>query len=202
MRIGVIGAGKVGTALGGRWIDAGHEVVYGVRDPSDEKYADLPVAASVEDAVTGADIVLIALPWMATREVVSGLEVGEAVVIDATNPLAAGARELELDPALAGAELVRDWIGSNRVVKAFNTTGSGNMSNPDYGALRPLMPVAGDDESAKEAAVGLANEIGFEGIDAGPLKAARDLEQMAMLWIRLAYPLGNGPDIAFALLRR
>ena len=202
MRIAIIGAGRVGRALGTRWSEVGHDVVYGVRDPGDPKVADLAQVATPQEAVAGADVVLIALPWAATQEVVSGLDVGDAVVLDATNPLAVNARELVADPSLAGAELVRDWMGGARVVKAFNTTGSGNMANPDYGAQKPMMPVAGDDEAAKAVAIGLANEIGFVGVDTGPLSGARDLEHLAMLWIRMAYPLGNGPDIAFALLRR
>ena len=202
MRIAIIGAGRVGRALGTRWSEVGHDVVYGVRDPGDPKVADLAQVATPQEAVAGADVVLIALPWAATQEVVSGLDVGDAVVLDATNPLAVNARELVADPSLAGAELVRDWMGGARVVKAFNTTGSGNMANPDYGAQKPMMPVAGDDEAAKAVAIGLANEIGFVGVDTGPLSGARDLEHLAMLWIRMAYPLGNGSDIAFALLRR
>ena len=202
MRIAIIGAGRVGRALGTRWTEVGHDVVYGVRDPGDPKVADLTQVATPQEAVDGADVVLIALPWAATQEVVSGLDVGDAVVLDATNPLAVNARELVANPSLAGAELVRDWMGGARVVKAFNTTGSGNMANPDYGAQKPMMPVAGDDEAAKAVAIGLANEIGFAGVDTGPLSGARDLEHLAMLWIRMAYPLDNGPDIAFALLRR
>jgi len=202
MRIAVIGAGRMGRALGGRWADAGHDVVYGVRDVDDPKVADLPQIALVQEAARNSEAVLIALPWAVTREVVSGLEVGNAVVMDATNPLAAGARELQADPPLSGAELVRTWMGGARVVKAFNTTGSGNVLDPDYGNQQPLMLVAGDDGDAKSLAIGLANDIGFAGVDAGPLPAARDLEHLAMLWIRLAYPLGNGPNIAFALLRR
>ncbi len=202
MRIAIIGAGRVGRALGTRWTEVGHDVVYGVRDPGDPKVGDLAQVATPQEAVDGADVVLISLPWAATQEVVSGLDVGDAVVLDATNPLAVNARELVANPSLAGAELVRDWMGGARVVKAFNTTGSGNMANPDYGAQKPMMPVAGDDEAAKAVAIGLANEIGFAGVDTGPLSGARDLEHLAMLWIRMAYPLGNGPDIAFALLRR
>ena len=202
MRIAIIGAGRVGRALGTRWTEVGHDVVYGVRDPGDPKVGDLARVATPQEAVDGADVVLISLPWAATQEVVSGLDVGDAVVLDATNPLAVNARELVANPSLAGAELVRDWMGGARVVKAFNTTGSGNMTNPDYGAQKPMMPVAGDDEAAKAVAIGLANEIGFAGVDTGPLSGARDLEHLAMLWIRMAYPLGNGPDIAFALLRR
>lgn len=202
MRIAIIGAGRVGRALGTRWTAVGHDVVYGVRDPADPKVGDLTALATPQVAVDGADVVLIALPWAATQEVVSGLDVGDAVVLDATNPLAVNARELVANPSLAGAELVRDWMGGARVVKAFNTTGSGNMANSDYGAQRPMMPVAGDDDAAKAVAIELANEIGFAGVDTGPLSGARDLEHLAMLWIRMAYPLGNGPDIAFALLRR
>ena len=202
MRIAIIGAGRVGRALGTRWTEVGHDVVYGVRDPGDPKVGDLAQVATPQEAVDGADVVLISLPWAATQEVVAGLDVGDAVVLDATNPLAVNARELVANPSLAGAELVRDWMGGARVVKAFNTTGSGNMANPDYGAQKPMMPVAGDDEAAKAVAIGLANEIGFAGVDTGPLSGARDLEHLAMLWIRMAYPLGNGPDIAFALLRR
>ena len=202
MRIAISGAGRVGRALGSRWSAVGHDVVYGVRDPVDPNVADLAQVTSSQEAVHGADGVLISLPWAATQEVVSGLQAGEAVVLDATNPLAANARELVATPTLSGAELVRDWMCGARVVKAFNTTGSGNMRDPDYGAHQPMMPVAGDDEAAKAVAIGLANEIGFTGVDTGPLSGARDLEHLAMLWIRMAYPLGNGPDIAFALLRR
>lgn len=203
MRIAVIGAGRVGSTLGGRWADVGHDVVYGVRDPSEARHARLGVTALPVDAVTGADVVLVALPWDATEAVVSELDVGNAVVIDATNPLAANARELIAHPELSGAELVAGWMNSARVVKACNTTGSGNMADTSYpGGQRPLMPVAADDAEAKAAVIGLVDELGFEGLDAGPLAAARDLEHLAALWIRLAYPLGQGPDIAFALLRR
>ncbi|MCU0306527.1 MAG: NAD(P)-binding domain-containing protein [Thermoleophilia bacterium] len=202
MRIAIIGAGRVGTALGGRWRDAGHEVVYGVRDPADSRHAALGPVASSADAARGADVVLLALPWPATEAVASGLAVGEAVVIDATNPLAAGEPALAADGTLSGARLVAGWTGSARVVKAFNTTGAANMADPAYGAVRPWMPVAGDDEQAKAVVMDLAGAIGFDAADAGPLDAARDLEHLAAIWIRMAYRLGQGPGIAFALLRR
>ena len=64
------------------------------------------------------------------------------------------------------------------------------------------MPVAGDDGDAKATVLTLAREIDFEGVDAGPLSAARDLEHLAMLWIRMAYTLGRGPNMAFSLIRR
>lgn len=202
VRIAIIGAGRVGKALGGRWQAAGHDVVYGVRDPTEPRHAGLGAIAAPRTAVRGADVVLVALPWDATEPALADLEVGDAVVLDATNPLAAGARELELDPALSGAELVARWLRSSRVVKALNTTGSANMTDPGYPGGTPAMLVAGDDTGAKQVALELVRELGFEPIDAGPLSAARDLEHLAMLWIRLAYTLGHGPGIAFSLLRR
>lgn len=202
MHIAIIGAGRVGRALGERWATVGHRVVYGVRDPGDSRHSGLPAVATAADAVEGADVVLVALPWAATEDVLPRLDFGHAVVIDATNPLAAGSRELAANPLLSGAELVREWARTSAVVKAFNVTGSGNMTDADYGTVRPLMPVAADEVDAKAVVMGLADELGFDPVDAGPLAAARDLEHLALLWIRLAYPLGNGPDIAFALLRR
>jgi len=202
MKIAIIGAGRVGRALGARWNDVGHDVVYGVRVQTDPKYADLENVVRSDEAVRGADVVVVSLPWVATKEAVSALDVGAAVVVDATNPLAVNAREMSADPNLSGAQLVSSWIRSNRVVKAFNCTGSANMANTDYTGHKPMMPVAGDDADAKKVAIELANQIGFEAFDAGPLTAARDLEHLAVLWIRLAYQLGHGPDVAFGLLRR
>lgn len=197
-RIAVIGAGRVGATLGRRWAGLGHDVVYGVRDPGAERHADLGATAAPAEAVTGADVVLVALPWAAVEATLTGLAVGDAVVLDATNPLPAG----DDDPAASGGERVARWLGSGRVVKAFNTTGSANMADPAGYPVAPLLPVAGDDDGAKAVAVALAAELGFDPVDAGPLAAARDLEHLAALWIRLAYPLGHGPDIAFALVRR
>jgi len=88
------------------------------------------------------------------------------------------------------------------VVKAFNTTGSGNMSDAGYGSERPAMLLCGDDDEAKVTVAGLADELGFEAVDAGPLSRSRQLEQLAVLWIALAYQQGMGMDFAFALLRR
>jgi predicted dinucleotide-binding enzyme len=145
---------------------------------------------------------LIAVPWNAVADVVSRLELADTVVLDATNPLPAQASELQADSTVSGAQLVSLWASGARVVKAFNVTGSGNLLNPDYASQRPMMPIAGDDTEAKAIAMDLAAAIGFDPVDAGPLNAARDLEHVAMMWIRLAYALGNGPNIAFALLRR
>ena len=204
--IGVIGAGRVGTTLGARWAEAGYRVAYGVRDPGEDRHdplRDHAQVVTVADAVAGADVVLLALPWAAVRDVAEQIAVSpDQIVVDATNPVAGDWRSHDRDPERSGAEAVAEWLGYGRVVKAFNSTGAGNMQDPGYRDVVPMMPIAADDEVAKGVVAALASSIGFDPVDAGPLTAARDLEHLAMLWIRLAYQLGNGPDIAFALLRR
>ena len=196
MRIAIVGAGRVGTTLGAGWTAAGHDVVYGVRE------AEGGDRLAVAEAATGADVVVCALPFAAVAGVFAGLDVGDAIVIDASNPLTPGADEAERATATSGAERLAELTGSARVVKAFKTTGSANMADPAFPGGAAAMFVAGDDEAAKATVSELAAALGFDPLDAGPLSAARDLEHVANLWIRMAYGLGNGPGFSFAVLRR
>ncbi len=201
MRIAIIGAGRVGSTLGTRLSQAGHQVLYGVRDPDDPKYEGVEVE-SVSEATDSADVVLLAVPWRAVRDAVEELgDLEDRVVIDATNPFGEDRTHLR-HPELSGAEQIRQWLRGGRLVKAFNTTGSPNMADPVYPGGIPVMFVAGDDADAKAVARQLAADIGFDAVDAGGIIATRDLEHLATLWVRLAYGLGHGPDIAFSLLRR
>lgn len=194
MRIAILGAGRVGTTLGGGWEARGHDVVYGVRDPADPRHEEHGAAAMPADASRGADVVVLALPWAAVEGVLRGLDLAGSVVVDATNPLGA------IDDG-SGAERVASWAPAARVVKAFNTTGWENMADPAYAEGRAAMLVAADDAEAKETVLALAGELGFDAVDAGPLAAARELEALASLWIRLSRS-GHGRGIAFSLLRR
>lgn len=194
MRIAVLGAGRVGSALGERWRAGGHDVVYGVRDPADDRHASLGSTASPAEAVAGADLVLLALPWSAVEGLTRDLDLARVVVVDATNPLGAAGSS-------SGAELVAAWAPKARVVKAFNTTGFETMADPSYPDGTALMLVAGDDPGAKDIVLSLAGELGFDAVDAGPLQAARELEAVAALWIRLSRT-GHGRGIAFSLVRR
>ena len=199
MRIAVIGAGKVGSALGRRFTATGHDVVFGVRAPA--KYPGPGVFMAPHDAVEGAEVVVLAVPWSAVGEVVPALgDLRDAVLVDATNPFTPELAGLAVDSS--GGEVVASLAIGARLVKAFNTTGAGNLAQPDYGPIRPWMPLAGNDPEAKETVTELAEQIGFDALDVGPLEMARRLEELALLWVRLAYVEGHGPDLAFALLHR
>jgi predicted dinucleotide-binding enzyme len=206
MNIAVIGAGRVGGTLGRRAREAGHQVAFGVRAPADGKHDALRAegfgVSTVREAVDAADMVMLSTPWAAVPDALRAVgDFGGRVLVDATNPIAPGF-VLAHGHTDSGAEQVARWAPSARVVKAFNSTGVENMAAPRYGEQRALMLVCGDDVEARQSVRGLAESIGFEAIDAGPLARARLIEPMAMLWITLAGPLDQGRDIAFGLLRR
>ncbi len=208
MRIGVIGIGMVGGTLGRRWAKEGHEVMFGVREPSSEKVGRLLAdsgenarAGTVAEAASFGEVVALATPWDGTEDAVrqaGGLN--GKVLLDCTNPLKPDMSGLEGDRS--AAEQVAAWAPGAKVVKIFNTTGSNNMDDPRFGDDRATMFYCGDDAEAKKVAVRLAEDLGFEAVNAGPLAEARSLEYMALLWIHLAYLQKLGPGIAFKLMRR
>lgn len=207
MRIAVIGAGNVGRALGGGWLKHGHEVWFGVPNPADAKYRDLPAArlATPAQAAAKAEAIVLATPWPATEAAIRGLnDLSGKIVIDCTNPLGMGpdGLGLVLGHTVSGGELVAQWAAGAAVFKAFNTTGADNMADLSGYRAAPVMFVAGDDAAKKPQVMELARDIGFEAVDAGPLRMARLLEPFAMLWIDQALKRGAGRDFAFAVLRK
>jgi len=210
MRIGIVGAGNVGGALGGGWARAGHEVRFGVRDPGDSKVARLvseiggkAAASTVAAAAAFGEAVALTVPWSAAEDAINAAgDLSGKVLLDCTNPLRRDLSGLVTGPETSAGEQVAGWAPGARLVKIFNTTGAGNMANPRYGDLAATMLYCGDDPAAKETAARLAADLGFDPIDAGPLVRARLLEPFALLWITLAYAQGHGRDIAWKLLKR
>ncbi len=205
MKIAVLGAGQVGRALGGGWSKRGHEVIYGVRAPDSIKHGDLRVAG-VPEAVRHASAVVLATPWAATHEALTSAgDLSGRIVIDCTNPLSYSSDtglSLACGFTTSGGEQVADWAPGASVFKTLNQTGAEGMADPTSFAQQPVMFVAGDDEARKPEVIALVCELGFEALDAGPLKQARLLEPFAMLWIDLALKRGRGRNFAFAITRR
>jgi len=210
MRIGVIGTGSVGRALGSRLAAAGHQVVFGSRTPSSGRVEGLVEDAGhgsraglPREAARASDVVLLATPWHGTETAVRGLgELDDRILVDCTNPLLPDLAGLDRIGGRSGAERVADWADGGRIVKAFNSTGAANMEDPSYEEHRLFMPLCGDDEEATAVVADLARDLGFEPVECGGLSSAALLENLAMLWITLAHVEGLGPQIGFALLRR
>ena len=210
MRIGVIGAGNVGGTLGRSWVQKGHDVVFGVPNPTARKMRELVKATggkaragSVAEAAAHGEVVAFATPWAATEDAVRQAgDLAGKVILDCTNPLKEDLSGLAVGHTTSGAEQVAAWASSQRVVKVFNTTGFENMAQPSYGGTAITMFFAGDDAQAKRVAAQLAQEMGFDPVDAGPLANARLLEPLALLWIYLAVKQGHGTGIAYKLVHR
>lgn len=197
MKVGVIGAGRVGGTLGEAFAKAGHEVRYGLREPS--KSAN---AVTIREAVQWADVVVLAVPFGAAQSAVeAGGDFAGKPLLDATNPIGPDLSLLHGHDD-SGAERVAAWASNANVVKIFNTTGYENMANPAYPEGAAMMPYCGDDESACEIAKTLAADIGFDPIFIGPLTKARILEPMALVWITLAMQQDEGRAFAFLIGRR
>lgn len=197
MKIAILGRGIVGETLGSRWAGVGHTVVFGSRSPAaaDELFH--------AEAVQSADVVVLALPWAAmSAEFLAELNLGERVVIDCTNPIAADFSGLVPVEEGSGAERVAKVAPDAKVVKAFNTIGVNIMANPSFGTTKATLLIAGDDTSAKATVKSLAEELGLQPEDAGPLSMSRYLEAQAWIWISMAMKFGYGREIAFNLQRR
>ena len=206
--IGILGAGNVGIALARAFIAKGESVVLGVPNP--DKYRDAvaglgPEARidTTEAAIEASDLVILATPYAAALSIArSRLDWGNRILVDATNPLAAGLAGLSVGTTTSGAEEIAKAAHGARVVKAFNTTGAENMADSRYPGGAVFMPVCGDDAEARNRVITLATLIGFDAVDLGDLKAARYLEPFAMTWIHMAILLGHGRSFAFGRLRR
>jgi predicted dinucleotide-binding enzyme len=212
MKIAIIGAGNVGGALGANWAQKGHDVVFGVRDPKAEKTQTLlrliggkASAASPAEAAAAADVIVLSTPWPATEAAIRSMgSLKGKIILDATNPLAMGpdGLGLEIGHSISGGEKVQGWAAGASVYKTLNSTGFGGMAEPIFNGVKSVMFVAGDDDAHKPKVIDLVGQLGFDAVDAGPLRAARLLEAHAMLWIHLALVRGLGRDWAFALVRR
>lgn len=207
MKIAVIGTGHVGSALGGRFAEAGHEVMFGSRDPNADRVHGLlkqingNARASTIDVAGGwGEVVVLATPWTATEEVLH--QAGDLTgrpLIDCTNPIGTTG-QLVVAHDISAGELVAEWTGAY-VVKAFNAVGAAVMLNPIVDGKQASMFYCGDSVDAKAITAELASEIGFDPVDCGALMTARYLEPMALLWVQLAFKQGLGPETAFRLLK-
>jgi NADPH-dependent F420 reductase len=214
LKIAIIGAGNVGGTLGTAWAAKGHQIIYGARNVNDEKVKKRVstnpgkiTATGIPDAVAQSAVVLLATPWQGAREALqSAGNLAGKVVIDAINPLEMSPAFLEkgllVGHDTSAGEQIAQWAKGAKVVKAFNTIGSMNMANPKFGGQSATMFICGDDSEAKKTVKQLSDDLGFETVDAGPIKTARLLEPLAMLWIHLAYGMNVGPDFGFKIIKR
>lgn len=188
--VAVIGTGNVGSALGQRFAELGHEIVYGSRDPGRASVERLvsetgptASAATQRAAAQAADIVVFAVPWDVVEDLTRTLgDLSGRIIIDPTNPrriAADGLRDYAFDGS--NAERIQALAPNARVVKAFNSLGAGTMRDPAIAGGPVSVPIVGDDAEARAFVAELVAGIGLEPVDFGPLRYARVIEGLHYL---------------------
>jgi predicted dinucleotide-binding enzyme len=211
MRVGILGSGLMGGNLGTLFARAGHEVVFSYAR-SHKKLEGLARAAGPNaragtpgDAAGDADALLVAVHWSRMADVLkqAGDLTGKAIV-SCSLPMNAGNTELTVAHTSSGAEELAGMLPKARVVSAFHTAPSEVL----FGVYQakgktspPSLVYCGDDESGKAVAAELIRDVGFEPLDAGPLRVARYTEPFALLVAQLAYEGTGGPELAYRFER-
>jgi 8-hydroxy-5-deazaflavin:NADPH oxidoreductase len=182
-RIGIIGAGKVGSAIGGAWVKRGHEVMFSSRNLENDKALASKLGAKAragtpKEAAKFGDVILVAVPYGALPDVGKSLknELNGKVVIDACNPFPARDGEIanwarEKGAGLASAEL----LPGARIVRAFNAIGAARMGSAHEAPGKVGMPIAGDDNEAIALASQLIRDVGYDPVLIGGLAMGRYL---------------------------
>jgi predicted dinucleotide-binding enzyme len=214
LKIGILGTGVVGNALGDAFIALGHEVKMGSRDAKNEKAVAWATQAgkaastgTFADAAEFGEIVVLALLWTGAEnalQLAGAKNLAGKLVLDATNPLK---YEEGKTPALAigfndsGGEQIQRWLPDSKVVKVFNTVGAGHMFKPDFPGGPPTMFIAGNDAGAKKTVTSILKDFGWETVDTGSIEGSRLLEPLCILWVNYGFQTGTW-NHAYKLLRK
>lgn len=200
MRIGVFGQGHVGAALGHALAGAGHEVRYGVRDRGDGRdpaAGDGAALLSLSEVGRWGEVLILGVPYGAVQEVLGAAgDLDGKIIIDPTN-----APKPPTDER-SSSQIISGFVPTARLVRAFNTVPAEVMINPRFENGRASTFVCADDPLARTTVLSLARDIGFDAVDAGPLKSACAIDRLLAVWWVLAFDAGLGRNVAFELLRR
>mgnify|MGYP003499187056 CR=1 FL=1 len=153
-------------------------------------------SASVSDAVAGADIVILALPYAAALEAAALPALKGKIVVDISNPVKPDFSGLAIGHTTSAAEEIQKAASGSQVVKAFNTIFAGVFEQSAASTKSVPVFLAGNDEASVDAVADLVGKAGFAVEKTGGLDAAKLLEPLGMLNIRLGYGLGRGTAIA------
>jgi 8-hydroxy-5-deazaflavin:NADPH oxidoreductase len=214
MRIGILGSGLMGGKLGTIFARAGHDVVFSyshskkkldklARDAGGSARAGTPAEAAKD-----ADVLLLAVHWSRFDDVLKKAgNLSGKVVVTCSLPMNDDDTGLVVGRTSSGAEKLAKKIPKARVVSAFNTVPSevlfsvfetaGRGKQEAGSGTRPSLLYCGDNAKAKDVAARLIRDVGFEPVDAGPLRIARYTEPFALLVAQLAYEGDRGPALAY-----
>jgi predicted dinucleotide-binding enzyme len=216
MRVGILGTGDVGRALGKGFIALGHEVKMGSRDAANEKAVAWAKengakasAGTFADAASFGEVLALATLGTASESALraAGVETLRGkILIDTTNPVEASggmAPRLAVSGNDSAGERVQRLLPGTHVVKAFNTVGYVHMFRPSFAGGPPDMFICGNDAEAKKKVGNLLKDFGWGVIDIGGIEGSRYLEAMCLVWLLCAFST-TPPSFnhAFKLLKK
>ncbi|MFL5616816.1 MAG: NADPH-dependent F420 reductase [Gemmatimonadaceae bacterium] len=205
-KIGIIGAGKMGTAFAKRLAASGHDVSITARHEAHAQQAASSTGGKVRavrpsEIARDADLLILATPYASAADALRAAgDVSGKTVVDITNPVTPDMSGLAVGYTSSAAEEIQKSAPAARVVKAFNTIFAHVLSDAPSNGSKAQVLYAGDDAKAKEDVRKLIESAGFEAVDAGPLANARQLEPLGLLNIFLGYVAGRGTGIAPAFV--
>jgi hypothetical protein len=211
MRVGILGSGLMGAKLGTIFARAGHDVVFSYAR-NDQKLRRLAQdakgkarAGTPGEAAREADVLLLAVHWSRVDDVLKQAgDVSDKVIVSCSLPMNADDTGLVIAHTSSGAEALAKKVPKARVVSAFNTVPSEVLFGVFAArrkAKRPSLVYCGDDARSKGIAAQLIRDVGFDPVDAGPLRIARYTEPFALLVAQLAYEGDGGPEVAYRFER-
>jgi len=211
MRVGIVGSGLMGGKLGTLFARAGHQVVFSYAR-SKEKLNKLAKdakgnarAGTPREAAQDADALLVAVHWSRMDDVLKQAgDLSGKVILTCSLPMNADDTGLVIGHITSGAEELAKKIPKAKVVCAFNTVPSEvffGVYEARRKAAKPSLVYCGDDSRSKEIAAELIRDVGFDPVDAGPLRIARYTEPFALLMGQLAYEGKDGPELAYRFER-
>jgi 8-hydroxy-5-deazaflavin:NADPH oxidoreductase len=211
MRIGILGSGLMGGKLGTLFARAGHDVVFSYSRSNAtlnrlrREAGPNARAGDPREAAQGADAVLLAVHWSRVDDVLRQAgDLSGQVVVTCSLPMNADNSGLAVAHDSSGAEALAARLSNAEIVAAFQTVPSEvffGVFEARANPVRPSLVYCGDRPRAGEIAAGLIRDVGFDPVDAGPLRIARYLEPFALLMGQLAYEGRGGPELAYRFER-
>lgn len=201
MRIAVIGSGNIGTTLGTAWAAAGHQVVFGVRDPQSPRArtaqraaGDTAQVARVGEALAAAEVVLIAIPGAAVADFATehAAALNGKLVIDATNQFG--------QPVINALAPLQAAAPQASFIRAFNSLGWENFAEPQIDGVQIDLFYASPEGQARMVAEQLIADAGLHPVRVGDLAQVPLVDNLGALWVALAFGQQRGRRVAFKLL--
>ena len=216
MKIGIIGSGAVGQALGRGFAELGNEVMLGTREPDSQKVQEWVTktgkgvkAGTFEETAKFGEVLVMCPKFTAVRDIInlSGKDNFKGkTVIDTTNPLSGeppvnGVLKYADTGGKSAGELIQEWLPDSHIVKAFNSVGNSSMFKPKFEDGQPTMFICGNNADAKKKVTEILKAFGWDVMDSGSIEASGALEGLCIIWCAHGFIEGQW-NHAFKLLKK